>query len=403
MNVLIVDDDHVMRVLLKKHLRDWGYEVLEAENGLQAWNVLNSVEVFIVITDWVMPVMDGLELCRMIRDAHFSRYIFIIMMTAKDSKSEFIEGMDAGADDFVSKPFSKEELKVRLRAGERIVKLEQDLAERNRKLEDSNARLKEAYSVIKEDLEAAGRIQSSLLPESPIELSSVHFQWKFLPAAFVAGDILNYFILDDDHVGFYLLDVAGHGIPAALLSVALSRIISPADKKNTLLLTNDATSSSMRPVSPADVMLELNRRFQADDENMQYFTMIYGVINSRNGLVTMAQAGHPSPVLLRASGELEKIGSGGFPIGMWPEMEWEEMTVQLSANDRLLIYSDGVTECVNKEGLPYTERTLMEEIVNSKERPVEALLANIEKSLFKWKGDVEFDDDITLLGIEFKA
>src|SRR5580700_7570786 len=164
MKVLLVDDVPVTRALYGRLLRNWGCEIVEAEDGLVALEILGRQEIPFVISDWLMPNVTGLELCRKIRSAKVSHYTYIILCTSKGDKRDFIEGMEAGADDFLVKPFSTEELRVRLRAGERVVNLERGLALKNRELEAVNAKLQKAYGRIEDDLKAAAWMQASLLP-----------------------------------------------------------------------------------------------------------------------------------------------------------------------------------------------------------------------------------------------
>jgi diguanylate cyclase (GGDEF)-like protein len=127
-HVLIAEDDPVSRHLLKATLSKWGYEVLVAEDGQQAWDVLQSGDSpNLVILDWMMPNLDGLELCRRVRDDDQGQYIYIILLTAKGTRENLVEGMEAGADDYIVKPFDSEELKVRLRSARRILELEAKL------------------------------------------------------------------------------------------------------------------------------------------------------------------------------------------------------------------------------------------------------------------------------------
>jgi len=121
MKILIVDDELVSRKKLEVLIQGLGHETLSAKDGLEGWDIWKSKMPRIVITDWVMPGMDGLELCRKIRESEGSQYTFIIMVTSKKEVNDIVSGMDAGADDFITKPFSKEELVVRIRAGERIL------------------------------------------------------------------------------------------------------------------------------------------------------------------------------------------------------------------------------------------------------------------------------------------
>jgi CheY-like chemotaxis protein len=137
--VLIAEDNAVSRRLLQSSLERWGYEVTAAVDGAEAWERFACGEYSVVISDWEMPRMDGLELIRRIRTCPDPVYVYTILLTARDQKEDLVEGMEAGADDFVAKPFDPGELRVRLRAGERILRLEQTLAEQNRALREAQA------------------------------------------------------------------------------------------------------------------------------------------------------------------------------------------------------------------------------------------------------------------------
>lgn len=393
MRILIADDDIEIRRLLTNTLKKWGHEAVAAENGAEAWGILQKQAISFVISDWVMPEMNGLELCKRIRAAHFPRYIYIILLTAKDAKKELIEGMGAGADDFVVKPFNKGELKVRIRAGERILKLEKDLEERNRKLS-------EAYSRIRKDLEAGAKMQKSLFPSTATTISGVKFEWLFLPCTFLAGDIFNFFDLDEHHVGFYLLDVAGHGIPSALLSVTLSKMLSPYPSQDSRLKHFVPDSSNYEIVPPAKVVQDLNKSFQSEQDAMQYFTMVYGIIDTQSCKIRMSQAGHPSPIFLRQGGSVSLIGTGGFPVGMLPGIEYEEEEFDFRQGDRLFVYSDGITECVNENRQQFSVKRLTKLLDECQELPLKDLMRKLEDALRNWKGNDKFEDDITLLAME---
>ncbi len=143
MKILIVEDDYISRQLLQKTLEEWGHEVIAAENGQEAWEIFQKEELKFVIADWMMPVMDGLTLCQKIRSADTSGYVYFLLLTGMDKKEDIIKGLDAGADDYVVKPFDWDELKVRTRAGERILELEKELKVKNEELSDLNAKLEE--------------------------------------------------------------------------------------------------------------------------------------------------------------------------------------------------------------------------------------------------------------------
>jgi sigma-B regulation protein RsbU (phosphoserine phosphatase) len=393
MRILIVDDDADMRRLLLRTLQGWGYDVVQAADGVEAWEHLQNESISFVITDWTMPELDGLGLCHRIREARFARYIYVILLTARNSKDELIKGMDAGADDFLIKPFNAGELKVRIRAGERIVTLESDLGAQNKKL-------REAYSRIREDLDAAVTMQRALLPNRTLVVPGFRFEWIFAPCHFIAGDIFNIFQLDEHRVGFYILDVAGHGIPAAMLSVSLSKLLSPVLSQGSLLKRFIPGPPYYDITTPAEAVQALNQLFQSGNETVHYFTMIYGVIDIQSARATLTQAGHPSPIYQPKQAKAELLGTGGFPVGLLPDATYEEQDLILHPGDRLFLYSDGITECVGKQGEHFSVDRLMALLEEWRDRPLLDVTAGVEQVLERWKDGDEHEDDITLLALE---
>ncbi len=399
MKILVAEDDPVTRKSLSLILHNFGYEVLSAPDGKQAWDILQKEYIRLVISDWEMPEMDGVTLCRKVRSSESPGYIFFIMLTARDTKEDLVEGMDAGADDFIAKPFNKEELYARIKAGERILKLEEDLADRNKALRETNEKLNKAYSVIEKDLREAGKIQFSLLPEQNSVIDGIQFDWIFMPSTYVAGDIFNYFKLDESHVGFYLLDVAGHGIPASMLSVTLSKVLSTENNKQCILKRQLKDPPYYEITMPSVVIKALNQRFQSDADTMQYFTMIYGVVNTLDGHTVITLAGHPPPVYLKKGSTATLLGTGGYPVGMFPDLDYEEETVVLNKGDRLFLYSDGITECSNKKKEQFSVERLIRILEKDQDVSKKGLMEQMEMSLREWKGDDEFEDDVTLLAL----
>jgi phosphoserine phosphatase RsbU/P len=397
--ILLVDDDPTMRAIPGLFLRKWGYEVIEASDGRQALEILNRESIGLVISDWVMPNLTGIDLCRKIREQDFDHYTYLILCTSKGEKSDLIHGMEAGADDFLVKPISKEEMRVRVRAGERVLELERGLAERNRELTRTNVRLQTAYQRIEGDLKAAAWMQANLLPLPSPRTLNIASEWRFLPSGFVGGDIFNIFQVDDHRIGFYILDVSGHGVPAAMLSVTLSRVLSPDSAHGTPLKRYNGAIGGFDVVPPAEVVADLNRRFQTRDD--QYFTIIYGLLDSRTGELMFVQAGHPSPVLIRNGHELEELGGGGTPVGLLPDVEYDTFHARLRPGDRLLLYSDGISECANPEGTQFGEQRLLDYLRKCGTDPLPQMLAGLERAMQQWRGSAEFDDDVSLLALEF--
>ena len=160
MKILVVDDSDVMRKLLEGLLKTWDYEVVPATNGAEAWQLFQQDPVPLVLADWMMPEMSGLELVRRIRKLNLPGYVYIVILTGRNEKEDLVEAMDAGADDFVAKPIHPGELRVRVRHGERIIRLERQLAEQNRQLRDTQAAL-----VQSEKLASLGQLAAGMAHE----------------------------------------------------------------------------------------------------------------------------------------------------------------------------------------------------------------------------------------------
>ncbi|MFQ5628948.1 MAG: PP2C family protein-serine/threonine phosphatase [bacterium] len=395
MRILIAEDDSTSRLILKRSLEKWGHEVIATKDGAEAWEILQKEPIRFVITDWMMPELDGVELSKRIRAAHFSHYIYIILLTAKIEKTEIVDGLEAGADDFVTKPFNKHELKVRIKAGERIIRLEKDLEERNESLQ-------EAYTQIRKDLEAASNMQQNLLPSASSTMPGISFDWLFLPCTVIAGDIFNFFQLSENNIGFYLLDVSGHGIPAAMLSVTISKVLSPTFMNGNEEKHSLHGKSHHDFNSPASVIQELNQRFQGENNSMQYFTMVYGTIDTKNKELKLCQAGHPSPIYVKNGAYISHIGNGGMPVGMLPEIEYEEQSFDFTAGDRLFLFSDGVTECENADKEQFSSNRLVQLLEGSRSDSLAVLMQKVKGQLQRWNGSEQFEDDVTLLAIEME-
>lgn len=402
MRILVVDDDRVNRQIISHHLTALGYEVVVCADGEAAWGeIIGSEEISLVVTDWIMPRMDGIELCNKIRQSHFDRYIYTIIVTSKDEQQDLIHGMDAGADDFLVKPVNREVLGACIRAGERILALERRLEQRNRKLKESRDRLQHAYGIMQKDLEAAARVQESLIPRKGAVHPGVRFHWMFQPCAHVAGDIFNCFSMDENHIGFYLLDVSGHGIPAAMLSVIIGKLLVPDTAQDNLLKRSLPDPPYYYLVSPEVVVRDLNDRFQSGETFSRYFTMIYGIINRTTGRVRLCQAGHPHPVLVQGGGQVRNVGQSGFPVGILPNLDYTSYALQLAPGDRLVLYSDGITGCMNARREEFSQDRLIRILAKTSRESLVTCVQTLSRQLRQWNGPNAFVDDMTLLAIEY--
>jgi sigma-B regulation protein RsbU (phosphoserine phosphatase) len=398
MNILVLDDDRNTQTLLRTWLHGWDHFVTTAETVAEAQHLLDQLEFDIVLSEWRPPVVDGIALCGLIRENPKLAEMYVILYTSNADDLDFAVGNDGEVDDLLRVPLDEITLRVRIRAAVRILTLRRTLAVQNENLSNLVLKLGVAFSSIESDLQAASEMQLSLLPT----ISNVHpsfcVDWLVLPSSFLTGDNLNYFLVQERYLMFYHLDVAGHGIPSALLSVTLNQLLSP--QPGSPMVRFDPKLDMKRIVPPVEVVSELNRRFVAQDSG--YFTMIYGVLDTRTREIKFCQAGHPSPLQVGKDRTVTTVGDGGFPVGLWPGMTYEETTTILRPGERFVLYSDGLLECVNPEGEPYSVEKLRELLQRHARSPVKEVLHTIQEDLEGWSRGGSFKDDISMLIIESK-
>lgn len=350
--ILIVDDSLSQRRTLGALLRRSGYEVIESESGREALGILQDRPIDIVVSDWMMPGMDGPSLCRAFRELKRDAYGYFILLTSKTGKDDVAHGLDVGADDFLSKPVSASELRARIAAGERILAMAEELVEKNKKLQA-------AHDSLDRDLQEARRLQQSLIPERDHDFGAVRISLLMRPAGHVGGDLVGHFRINEQKIAVYSIDVSGHGVASALMTARLASYLSGSSpRQNMALELNEFGIFRMR--APNDVAATLNELLLREMETDLYFTMCLAEIDLRAGVVRMVQAGHPNPAIQRVSGEVEFVDGGGLPIGLLAGATYELQEVQLHPGDRLLIYSDGLTECEGADGRLLDENGLAE-------------------------------------------
>ena len=393
MKALVIDDAPDIRIYVRALLEKWGYETEDASEGLDGFSRIKQSDIRIVVCDWVMPGMSGPDLCRAVREADLGHYVYVILLTGRADKADLLEGLNAGADDFLSKPLDAQVLKARLRVAERILNLEQRLAEQNRELWDSRNRLEQAYGQIQTDLATAARIQVQMLPTSDRVVFPFRAEWLFLPAAQVSGDSFNFFELTPDLIGFYHLDVSGHGIPAALLSASLSRSLIPGG--------GPGVAAQADFLDPARFLADLNRQLVDPDSEIENFaTIIYGTLDKRTGEAAIALAGHPLPIVLHPSGEIEYLKPGGLPVGMFSDVAYNAQVLHLGPGDRMILYSDGVTECQSPHGELFGDDQMKAVMAATARSSLPRLTSALADRLREWRGQSDFEDDISVLVLE---
>lgn len=390
MKILIVEDDPVSRKILKKNLQNTGCELLTAENGIKAWDIISKdQDIRLVLTGWMMPGMSGLELCKKIRETNFPKYVYIILLTAKSQKEDIIEGLKIGADDYMTKPFEFDELQVRINTGIRFIQL--------------NSKLREANEIMRKNLESGRTVQQSLLPREIPDLPTIEFAARFYPSLYVSGDIYNVFRLDEKHFGFYNIDVSGHGVPAALFSVGISQRLNNDLYPHALLKIPLGNTPHYQINSPERVARLL------DEDDMlgkydKYFTMVYAIINIESFKVDFYRAGHNLPLLIHPDGSSEYIDGGGPPIGLGlPHEEQKNQTLDLSPGNQFIIFSDGINEAVSqKQDSVYGFKRVKTVLSKYSQDSLGASFDRLIEDVKEFQGSEEFTDDISIIGFKLK-
>ena len=270
-------------------------------------------------------------------------------------------------------------------------------------LQRVNERLEAVSRVLRRDLEAAADVQRSLLPAAMPNVPGVRFAYKFRPCADVGGDCLNVLSLDSQHLGFYILDVSGHGVASALLSVTLSHMLSVEPERSFLYQSSPSDAATVRQYSvapPCDVVTRLNRHFANRPAISQFFTMIYAILDQKTAELRYVSAGHLSPIHFR-SGSLQPIPeAGGIPVGLLPNATYEESSLQFLKGDRLYLCTDGILEAENEAGEEFGVDRVLETLLRDQTMSLEESLKSLMQRVEAWSAPNGPTDDASVLGIE---
>lgn len=407
LKVVIIEDTRSMQLLLVRMLEKWGYTVISSETAEKALELIYSEPPNIVITDWMLPGMDGPTLCTKIRNIKTPHYIYLMVVTALNDVKNVVTALEAGADDFLQKPINYSELKVRLMTGNRIIEQEEKLIKQNaylstisNKLNDINGKLLATQLKIQQEMEFAEKIQRNLLPKNNILLNNLNFHHLYYPSMFISGDILNYFKVNQEIVCFYAVDVCGHGIASAMTSYTISQIISHSLNFNAYALNLDKNSDIFE--KPHIFVDYLNNIFyKKENDYSLYFSMIFGFANTQSKTLSFCQAGLPHPIFQRLDSSLEFLGNGGFPVALLPTPCYDSTTLRFQSGERLYLYSDGVTDCSDGYDNIFDTKNLLAFLKQSQSLTLEQVFSGLKDKLVDWHGSEKFDDDISVLGIDF--
>jgi serine phosphatase RsbU (regulator of sigma subunit) len=370
--IVVVDDNANDLQVTKRFLERRGYDAVAAQSGEEGLRLASQLMPDAMIVDYRMPEMDGFELTRRVKSDPQLQTIPVLMLTGSDASQTIVEGLGAGADDFVTKGSDVEVLVARLRAMLRMKAYQDQL----RRMNDQMTR----------DLQIARRVQEALVPQRVFTSPRIEIRSAYIPSEVLSGDFYDYFV-QNDLTYLFVADVSGHGLPAAILvSLLKSYIHTEASPQRSL----------------ADFMERLNNFLFSVSLPAQYATAALFRIDE-NGRLVYANAAHP-PFLLYKRGTARAVlhEQPGNLLGAMPDLSFDEHSMQIDPGDTLFVYTDGLTDRMNANGDFY----LIERVARLLERQSDADLDTLYNAIYEdvsaFTSTEEFRDDIAFVVTRFQ-
>ncbi len=381
--VLIVDDNLDNRRLLVHTLRKSGYELAEAADGHEALVLAQEFCPDLILLDIMMPELDGFQVCAALKSDPDTADIPVIFLSGRTETQDKIKGLEIGGVDYITKPFDRGEVLARVRTQLKLRSLMREILDKQKRLD--------------EDLKAAAAIQACLLPQTLPEFERLDLAWKFVPCDLTGGDIFNVLPLDDDHLALYMVDVSGHGVPAAMVTVSVSQMLQP---HGGCVKKKIEVPPYYEIASPREVMQALDREYPFERFN-KYFTIVYLVVDLSRGKVIYSNAAHPAPLWLHGDGRLEFLDQAGTIIGLNGLVPFEEEEIQLRPGDKIFLLTDGLLEFENQQGEAYGLLRFQAVLRQAASQPINRILDTAYASIRTFGGGAPVLDDMTLLGFEY--
>ncbi|MDJ0873012.1 MAG: SpoIIE family protein phosphatase [Gammaproteobacteria bacterium] len=393
--VLLVDDNPTNLQVLFQTLDGRGYKLLIAKSGADALKIARKAKPQLVLLDIMMPGMDGYEVCRQLKADSEIRETAVIFLSALGETKDKVKGLELGAVDYITKPFQADEVIARVNTHLTIHRLKQSLARRNQQLQAANARMRT-------DLEAAAKVQRSLLPDAAPATERADFAWTYRPCDELAGDALNMFKIDERHIGVYVVDVSGHGVASALLAVSVSRNLSPQPGRVSLITEPGDGPDGHTLVSPSEVASRLNAMYPMDFKARLYFCLLYGIFDTQTRTLRFVSAGTPGPIRYRPGEGAQVYDVPATPIGLFQESEYEDTTLELQEGDRIYLHSDGVNEARNAAGEDLGRERMCAVLEKSAGGTLELSIDALISEAVRWRGSENLADDVALVAMEVR-
>ena len=379
---LILCADSAARQEVRATLEQAGFDV--SLQPLQAIDPVNGAAARLILIDGSSQTEHALQLCRRLRDRRDDALVPILFLAAADARRA---SLDNGADAFLAQPCAAAELIAQVRALVHIKDRHDQLAEKASEAQRINKRLQAAYHQLDQELELARRVQESFLPQTLPELPRVRCAVQYRPCGRVGGDFYDLFRLDEQHLGLYVADAMGHGVPASLLTIFVK----------TSVQVKDIRGQSYRLVPPHEVLERLNRDMigQALSET-PFITMAYALFNGQTGELQFARAGHPYPLYVPREGPPVLWQVEGSLLGVF-DTRYRAQQHRLQPGDKVLLYTDGMDGAsfgTHAVGQP----SLLAATEDYRRLPIDEMVGRLASDLFQTRQT----DDLTIVGLEMQ-
>ncbi|MGC9384139.1 MAG: PP2C family protein-serine/threonine phosphatase [Kosmotogaceae bacterium] len=370
--ILIIDDDPSVRVLLKKILQRSSFEVLEHDSGSGVKEIVEREEPDLVLLDLILPYVNGLQVLKELKNSSDTRELPVVVLTGSSDNKNRIKALQYGAVDYVTKPFLPEEVLLRVNT--------------QLKMHNLINSLQEAVTNLRMDIEAASGIQKALVPSEIPNYENPDISWLYEPSYKVGGDIFDFIELGDEKKFVYIVDVAGHGVKASMLSVMVHRFIE--DYINSHLIF-DLTEFMKE--------LELNFKFERFE---LFITIIALFIDYSEEKLHLANAGIPLPIFQR-DGHTEYITFPQESLVGINLIKGEVNSMDFSKGDKIFLYSDGLTELRGKDDRSFGYKPLEKFLENHRSCKVDYIVKDLKEYLQNYRMYEYYEDDITFVAINF--
>jgi phosphoserine phosphatase RsbU/P len=377
--ILIVDDEPDLELLItmnfSNQIENGEYNFVFAANGEHALEKLHGdVDIEVVLTDINMPKMDGLTLLKNIGEQF--PLLKTVIVSAYGDMSNIRTALNLGAFDFVTKPIDLQDLEIT------ISKTVKEAITRRKAVQNESK-----LSSLSNELSIASRIQATILPVTFPEHKAYDLYAKMTPAKDVGGDFYDFFMVDNERLGFVIGDVSGKGVPAALF-MAVSRTFLKA--------------TALTGFSPRDCLERANRSLAKESVPEMFVTLFYGILDLATGEVRYSNGGHNDPYLLRNDGKVEQLEqAGGIMLGFLDDQRYKENEVMLNKGDAIILYTDGVTEAFNKKEEEFDDPRLIESLKAQKGKSSKEIIEGIEQDVITFTDGAEQSDDLTMLVVKY--